>query len=170
MPQHWQPDSLYTLAFDHRKFICRMVPQAATTHWNMSDGSYICIMQTHTMDITNIPVAFITMLPTKADQTGRNGPRACYRNKKNNEFCLVKALFLFLHKYPPTRSTHGVFSGVTTSPSVIMTSARDLFRRTAIKTGLDPKRLVLHSGRVGLVAQVLNGGFDANVHTGFCMP
>lgn len=139
--------------------------RAGSSSFLLPDGSYVPTTAVETLPASTVPVAFVTLLPTKADQTGRNGPRAFARNPDTSPgaFCLVRDLFIFLRLHTPSDPTEGIFAASTRSKTALLNMVRDLYRRTAIHNGLDPSRLVPHSGRVGHVAMLITAGFDGSV-------
>lgn len=141
----------------------RCYMRAGTTHWLLPDGTYVCVTNTRKLPPTTRPTALVTLLPTKADQTGRNGPRAIAANPDTSatSFCMVTELFAFLRVHTPSNPSEGIFAGATSHKTKLLSTVRELYRLTAIANGLDPRRLIPHSGRVGHVAMLVTGGFDS---------
>jgi len=140
----------------------RCYMRAGTSSFLLHDGSYVSTTSIGSLPASAKPIAFVTLLPTKADQTGRNGPRAfaCNPDQTPTAFCLVRELFTFLRRHTPTDPSEGIFAGATAHKTALLSTVRDLYRRTAIHNNLDPSRLVPHSGRVGHVAMLITAGFD----------
>jgi hypothetical protein len=105
-----------------------------------------------------LPDGFSLLLDyNKNHQQGAGGPRAVWRSTHMVGRCCVLTAFAFLSIYPPLPDMPLLSSlGYHLSAATILA----IFRATAILHKLDPKRLLPHSMRFGVICQLDSAGFD----------
>ena len=93
---------------------------------------------------------------SKRDLAGNGGPRSVtanpgYKPHDPDHICCVREIFSFLCEYPPLPSSP-LLSGLGAQLSSAPLNA--LLKDVALSIGLDPHRLVPHSLRFGVLAQI----------------
>jgi hypothetical protein len=106
----------------------------------------------------HLPDGFSLLLDFhKNHQQGAGGPRAVWRSTHPQGRCCVLTAFAFLSAHPPAPDTP-LLSALGTQLSAATINV--VFKATAKRQGLDPKRLLPHSMRFGVIYQLDSAGFD----------
>ena len=86
----------------------------------------------------------------KNDRVGQGGPRAVARNPTFSpaatDFCCLSEIYTFLLAYPPSSGLPVMSGG---GGPVLWTDLRTVLHLTALRSGLDPERVLPHSNRSG---------------------
>jgi hypothetical protein len=105
-----------------------------------------------------LPDGFSMLLDfNKNHQQGAGGPRAVWRSPHLTGRCCVLTAYAFLSAHPPLPNTPLLSSLGAQLTAAAITK---VFRATAIRHNMDPKRLLCHSMRFGVICQLDSAGFD----------
>lgn len=120
----------------------------------IKDNVVVRATDLHKAKIDFVPTHFACIVKTKMDAYGKAGPRAM-TGKFVDDICkLVK-------RFPPgIEPTDGIYSGIP-NPGSLAKTIRGFLKETAIRVGLDPVRLTLHSFRLAAVMQMISAGFSS---------
>ena len=100
------------------------------------------------------PLSFLCSIDkVKNQRTGEGGPRAVSAAPSPTPefFCCVRELFLYFRAFPGRRESLALASH---GPAIRQSDIRELCRSVAVDLGVDPARLLPHSFRFGVLAQI----------------
>ena len=127
---------------------------ASNCFFVFNDDECVCVCDPHLYPVGRTPSFFLCMFThLKSDKKGEGGPRAVGRapSSSPNHFCCVLTLYEYFRAHPGRRETLALSAH---GPGVTWSEMRTLCHLAAAETGLDPTRLVPHSGRAGAQAQL----------------
>ena len=127
--------------------------------WCCDDTYYPCTNPSAFRHLTDQPDYLLAFLDaSKNDPFGRGEPRCLAKSPTTSRFNCLLAIFNFLKKFPPLPN-HSILSG--SSPTTLTRRLfRSMIERAALALGLDPKRLLPHSLRVGACTQLASSSMS----------